>query len=321
VLRNLLAAYADNLTTAEAIQRVFGVSEAEFEQRYVEYLKRLVAGMPGLKRPATERFADLLQRQRHKPEDADLAARVAYGYLRRGANEEARHLAERALKRHPKHPLASYVVARLWVLAEQPQQAIDLLGACLDRKDPEPRALNLLAGLKLKAGEFAEAAELYRLGRQHDPYNVGWDRALARVYLRSADNEKLAEVLARLAQADPDDLASRKKLAQIALEGEDFEAAAHWANQALRIDVTDSGIHRLFAEALVGRHNYAKAIEHYEAAIQLDPEALDQRFALAEAYLKAGKSREARRVLEELLRLDPDHLEAGTEELEEKEQM
>ena len=322
ILRELLSAYAENLSTGEAVKRVFGVSLDEFEQGYVEYLKKTTAGLSGLDPPRSESFADLLKLRGERPDDADLSARVAYGYLRRGADEEALDAAEGALELHPKHQLATYVLARICVETDRTQEAVELLEACLDRRAPEPRTLNLLAALKLKAEDFAEAAQLYQLGAKHDPLNLKWHRALARVYLGWEDDKRLAEVLAQLAWADPDDLPIRKKLAQIALAKQDFAAAADWANRALEIDVTDGEVHRLFAEAELGRHNYSEAIEELQTAVQLDPEDSRTRLALAKAHLKVGKPGEARRVLENLLQTDPDHTGAAAllEELEENDE-
>ncbi|MHC4399289.1 MAG: tetratricopeptide repeat protein, partial [Planctomycetota bacterium] len=322
VLRRLLAAYADNLTTEKAIPKVFGLSEEQFERGYREYLEQVVAGLSGPEPEESRTFAELLEARREKPDDADLAAQVAYGYLRREANEEALQVAEEADKLHPKHQLAAYVRARLHVEAGQTEEAVELLEACLDRNAPDFRVLNLLAGLKLKAEEYDEAAQWYGLGAQADRHNVKWDRALARVYLKQGDDEKLAEVLARIARTDPDDLVVRKKLTQLALAEGDFAAAARWANQALEIDVQDAEIHRAFAEAMAAEHNYTEAIEAFETAIELEPTGPDQRLALARTFLDAGKPRSAREVLKELLRLDPDHLEAGTllEEIEEKDE-
>lgn len=322
VLRKLLAAYADNLTTSEAIPRVFGVSEAEFERGYREYVNQIVTGLVASSGPPPQSFAELLRAHRENPDDPDLCAWVAYGYLGRGALEEALDAADRALKHDPKHQLATYVVARLQAQAGRTEQAIALLEACLDREAPEPRALNLLAGLKLKAKKTTEAAQLYQLGAEHDLYNLRWLNALARVYLMSGDDERLAEILARLADADPDDLATRKKLAELALARRHFAVAADWANRALEIDVTDAEIHRVFAEALAGRHNFGEAIREFRAAIELGDESPPLQMGLARAYLEAGQPAEARQVLAELLRLEPNHPEAGAllEQLEEKDE-
>jgi len=311
VLRALLAAYADNLTTSEAIPRVFGLSEAEFERGYREYVDQIVAKRATSGGAPPQSFAALLRAHRENPDDPDLCARAAYGYLGRGALAEALDAADHALEHDPQHQLATYVVARLQAQAGRTEQAIALLEACLDREAPEPRALNLLAGLKLKSNEIAEAAQLYQLGAEHDRYNSRWLKALARVYLMSGDDDRLAEILVRLADLDPDDLATRKKLAELALAREDFAAAAEWANRALEIDVTDAEIHRVFAEALAGRHNFREAIWEYGAAIELGDESSPLRLGLARAYLGDGRPAEARQVLAELLRRDPNHSEAG----------
>jgi len=310
VLKELLSAYAENLTTSEAIRRVLGVSCEEFERGYREYLKKTVADLSGMEPPRSESFADLLKAYGDQSDDADLSARVAYGYLRRGVSEEALEAADRALKIDSEHQLAGYVLARLSLQAGRTAEAIEVLEACLDRGAPEPRTLNLLAGLKLKAEKFSEAAQLYRLGADHDPHNLSWYKALARVYLRSEETERLAEVLTRLAKSDPADVASRRKLAQITLSAKDFSRAADWANQGLEIDVTDAELHRLFAEAMVGRHNYGGAIEEYRAVIELDPEDPHPKLSLAWAYVEVGEPGEARRLLERLIRDHPDFSDA-----------
>jgi tetratricopeptide (TPR) repeat protein len=322
VLKDLLAAYAENLTTSQAVRQVLGISRGEFELGYRDYLGKTVSGLSGMELPRPESFADLLAAHREKPDDADLAARVALAYLRRGAADEALEAAHAASELDPKHQLAAYVLARLTLQAGRTQKALELLEACLDREIPEPRALNLLAGLKLKAEKFTEASQLYLLGAQRDPHNLRWHKALARVYLISNQTDRLTEVLTRLAESDPADLPSRKKLAQIALDGNDFAQAADWANRGLEIDVTDAELHRLFAEALLGRHNYLGAIDEYRALIKLEPDNPDAQLGLARAYAEAGQPGEARRLLHDLIRDFPDLAEARAllEKLAEKDE-
>ncbi|NQT15911.1 MAG: tetratricopeptide repeat protein, partial [Planctomycetes bacterium] len=137
VLKELLAAYGENLTTSQAIRRVLGVSREEFERGYGEYLKKTVAELSGMESPRSESFADLLEAYADQPQDADLSARVAYGYLRRGALEEALDAADRALKLDRKHQLAGYVLARLSLQAGKTQEAVELLETSLDRDAPE----------------------------------------------------------------------------------------------------------------------------------------------------------------------------------------
>lgn len=308
VVRRLLAAYAANLTTPQAIEQAMGVSQQKFERGYRRFVERLVAEMASLAESAEEEdIAVLRARQQAAPDNADLAARLARAYVRRKADAEASRLALLAVKLKPRHPLATYVLARLRLNAGDPGAAIEMLADCLDEEHPQRNALNLLAGLQLKAERYDEAARLYALGQKHDPYNLKWSRALARVYMASGNDERLSAVLAKLARADPDDLTVRKKLAKLALARKDFEAAVDWCRQALYIDVKDADAHRTLGEALVARNDLAEAIDHYEKAIEFDPKEPQQRFALADAYLQTGQPEKARRTLERLLRLVPDY--------------
>ena len=306
VLVELLAAYTENLSTPEALGRVFGSSAQEFQQGYVTYLKEVVAGLAGLEDVEEDRsVAELSVAYRRRPEDVDVTARLAVAYLRRGADEEALEWAARALELDARHQLASYVLGRLHIRAGRPDRAVKVLEDSLNRECPVPRLLNLLAGLKLKAEEYGEAAELYRLGASCYPDNLQWTRALARVYLLWGKDRELALVLERIAKADPDDLATRKKLIDISVARGDYLSAMEWVNQALRVDVNDAEVHRAFAEAALGSHNQGLAAAELEVAVELDPEQPSWRMTLAETYVRLGMAKEARRVLWALLALDP----------------
>jgi len=307
VLQKLAAAYAENLSTPEAIQRACGVSQADFERGYREFVKQTAAGIQGSEPARKADFAERLKAYREHPEDLQIAAELAYASFRRGTDDEARQLAEAVLKRQPKHPLATYVLARLHTRDGQTQKAIDLLQQALDLKRPDLRSLNLLAGLKLSAKRHAEATELFRLGAKLDPHNLGWDRSLAKVYEATKDEAALWAVLVRIGQSDPDDFAVRKSLAQMALARKDYAAAAHWSNRALEIHVTDPEVHHTFAVALAESNNFPQAIEEFETAIDLGPKAAGPRLQLAETYLKADRPQDARRVAESLQRMEPDH--------------
>ncbi|HEY2882942.1 MAG TPA: tetratricopeptide repeat protein, partial [Pirellulales bacterium] len=102
-LAKMLAAYADNLPTRDALSRAFSVSQEEFEHGYQEYLKKLVAGLP--KKPAEEPtdLAELEAAHRKQPADQNLAARLALVYLRQDSAFQARSLAEEVLKQDPKN--------------------------------------------------------------------------------------------------------------------------------------------------------------------------------------------------------------------------
>ena len=66
-LRKMLAAYAEGSPPPTPIRRVFGVSEEEFEQGYVEFLKQQTAELSTLKYPPKDELSKLLKEQRENP--------------------------------------------------------------------------------------------------------------------------------------------------------------------------------------------------------------------------------------------------------------
>lgn len=303
----MLTAYADNLTTRDALMRSFQVKQEDFEKGYLDFVKEIVAGLSVQAKPAEMTQAELQRAQEADPENPDLQARLAAALLARKDFPAARKLAQKAVKTEPKHQLANFVLANIHLVVGDDDLALKLLEDCLDRKKPDEKVLSLLANMKFKEKKYEEAAELYELASKNEPLNSAWTKGLARIYLTTKDNAKLTPVLTKLATLDADDRAIRKKLAQLALADEDFVAAARWANQSLQIDVMDADGHRMLAEALMGRQDYPRAVEEYEASVQLDPKQTAALFGLAEAAVKLKRTDKARKALEKLIDLEADY--------------
>jgi predicted Zn-dependent protease len=315
-IAKMLAAYADNLNTRAAIRRALGVDQEQFERGYVEYLRKIAAGLEGLAPRTEPKLANLETAQKAQPDDPDIAARFALALFHKDEAVRARAIAEGVLIKHPKHQLATYVVARLVLTAGEQDRAIAMLEKCLDREAPQENVLALLARLKSDSDEPAAAEELYRLGAKKFPQDVQWLQALARLYLKSNEDKKLFDVLARLADRDADDLPMRKKLAQLALRAKNFAAAAHWATQALYIDVKDVETHRMLGEALVGEKKFPEAVAEYEAAVRLEPTARGLQLALADACFRASRKDRARELVRAILKDDAAF--PGAKELQEQ---
>ena len=309
-LSKMLSAYADNLSTAEALRRSFNVEQPEFEKGYREHLEKVVAGLRPGKKAAAEKpqtFAQLQKALAADPENADKQAALAQGHLDRKAYPEARKLAEGVLAKQPKHQLANYVKARVHMVVGENKEALALLEAALDPADPQENLLGLLAGLRLKAEDYAQAARLYELGQKNSPSDLKWTKSLAAVYLKSMNQQKLAEQLAKLADEDGDDLTVRRKLTELAIAAKDYPATARWATEALQIDVLDAALHRMLAEALIGQGKPADAAFEYETAVELIPDSGSLRYALADAYLQAKDTERAKAALKTLLEKEPDY--------------
>jgi Flp pilus assembly protein TadD len=311
-IAKMLAAYADNLTTPDALQRAFDTSQPDFEQGYQAFVGKLVAGLV-IAGGGEMSLVELQKALAKNPQDPELLAKSARARLNRRNYPQARQLADAALAIDSKNQLAHYVRARLHLVVGENQEALARLEQSLDRDQPQENLVALLAGLKLRSEDFAAAAELYELGAKADPKNAKWLKSLAAVYLKSGDDKKLAVVLANLAEADPDDLPVRKKLAQLAVGASDWPAVERWTLEGLHIQVMDADLHTWRALALAGRGDAAEAANEYDVAVQLKPDDTGLRLALARAFIKSEQPAKAKAALEELLKGNPDH--AGAKDM------
>ena len=243
-LAKMLRAYADNLTTPDAVKRCFQVSVQEFEQGYAAYVQAIVDTLPATFGEPTRTLQELEAALQQQPDEPALLAEMALALLLRGDTPRARQRALQAQERQKNQPLAAYVMARIYLSIGDLETAKEKLRQGFDEESPHPRVLSLLAAISLKNKDFANAERLYKIGADKYPHDDNWLKSLARVYL-TAGGEELSEVLAELAMRDSDDVTMRKKLAQLALADKDFAAAAEWSIQALRIDVMDSDAYEM----------------------------------------------------------------------------
>ena len=136
----MLKAYADNLTTREALLRSFKVKQEDFEKGYLEFVKEIVAGLSVQTKPAEMSQAALQRAHDADPDNPDLQAQLAAALLTRKDYPAARKLAQKAVKTNPKHPLANYVLANIHLVVGDDEEALKLLEDCLDRKAPDEKS-------------------------------------------------------------------------------------------------------------------------------------------------------------------------------------
>lgn len=310
-LAKLLAAYSQNLATPSAIEHAFGIPKDDFEKGYREYVAGVVAESGSTSSSRSEKTLSELQAELKKDaKNPDLLSELAKAELNRRRYAAARKHADQALDAKPRHQLATYVKARVLMVAGDDDAALKLLEQALDEKSPQPNLLALLAAFRFKNEKYVEAIHLYELGLKNDPNNVNWLKSIARVHLSAGNDAKLADVLVKLAAQDPDDFAIRKKLAELRLAAKDYLEAVRWAREAIQIDVNDLAVHKHLAEALVASDQPAAAAEEFKVAVELAPTELALRLELARAQVAAKQPDEARRTLAELLNIEPEFPDA-----------
>jgi tetratricopeptide (TPR) repeat protein len=311
-LIKMLAAYRRGLTTDRAIAASFQVDKPDFEKGYLSFLDdELKTIRTRVSEEAPIKFSQLERQLGQNPDDPDLNARMAYEQFARRDYKEARPFADKALAKKPHHPLASFVKARLLVTIGDEDAALEILEPALDPTRPNERVIDLLAELKMKAGQLDEAEKLYELARKDDPFHNKWIAGLARVHLRQKNTAKFLVDMAMIAANDADSFIVRKELAERHLAAGDAAAAEKWAGECLHIDVYEPTAHVLLADARSALGKFAPAVEEYQTALELKPKKPnDLKVKLASAQLSLGRRDQARATLESVLKGDPEHPEA-----------
>lgn len=178
-LRDWLAAYRDGLTTGESIRRGFGMSLERFEEGYTDYLKKIAAAMAGIEPKSQEAFPDLLQALREAPADANVGAKVAEGYLRRGAYPEA-------------------------LAAKDYQAAGDWANQALKIDVSNAGVHCAFAESLLRRHNYRQAIEEFEAAVELAPHELQPRFALADACLQDGDARKARQVLVDLLRIAPD---------------------------------------------------------------------------------------------------------------------
>ncbi|MGZ0168367.1 MAG: tetratricopeptide repeat protein [Planctomycetales bacterium] len=277
----MLDLYRKNVRTNDAIPQVFDMTAEEFDKGYREFLNRIVEDeLGGSITVAPKSIADLEKEFNAAPNDPSTMAAFADALFKAKRRRQARELAEQALEKNPREPLAAVVLAELELLARELDDAAAFLEAAFDEEEPNAHVLGLLAKLRLMQGQPAEAAKLYELGRtkfkidqSYLPQSGEWLKGLAAAYIQLGEDDKLKSVLEAIANLDGDNPTVRQKLAQLADDKGDVAEAGRWAKEALQIDVTDPETHRILARLHDQEGRSDKAVREREIAEQLEAES------------------------------------------------
>ncbi|MGZ0163732.1 MAG: tetratricopeptide repeat protein [Planctomycetales bacterium] len=280
-ISEMLDLYRKNVRTNDAIPQVFDKTAEEFDEGYREFLKRIVEEeLGGSAIEASKSIADLEKEFNADPENAATMAAFADALFKVKRRRQARELAEQALEKNPREPLAAVVLAELELLARDVDEAVAFLEAAFDEQEPNARVLGLLAKLRLLQAQPEEAARLYELGRtkfkidqSYLPQSGEWLKGLAAAYIQLGEDDKLKNVLESIANLDGDNPVVRRKLAQLADDKGNVVEAGRWAKEALQIDVTDPETHRILAKLHDHEGRTEKAAREREIAEMLEAES------------------------------------------------
>lgn len=255
----MLAAFQDGLDTGAALEKTCNVKKEAFEKGYRAFLGEKVKNLPA--RPVQKEMTIKQMREALKknPDNADIAAQVAEWNYFKASKKDAKDLAEKVLRKMPRHPTAGYIKALTLIDEKRHEDALALLDELANDDLKETKPLKLLAKMQMEAKQDNQAIRTCERARKIDPHDPAWIITLGKLYSKTGQKDKLLGIFEEVARVDPDDITPRRTLAKHYLDLGKHAEAERYARMGLEIDVLDRECQRVILEALAGLNRQAEA--------------------------------------------------------------
>ena len=343
-LLELLDAYAAGNDTLGAIPLVFGLSCADFDQRFLSYVDRRYARYAWRPLPRPEDRQALEHRVALQPFDVAARGALARVLSLHGKDADAEAQAGITLR------MAEAQLPGLFLL-EGPEvgtaalrqtaalragagDALLALGIAAARRGRSGRAVRLLRrALRVGTRDPVQAHDLcgqiyrarknwpaaireFEAARRLSPPRADQSRVLMALYKELGDEEREIAELREIVARDSDDAPSRVRLAKWAQAKGQWGLVVSALDDIAMIDPFLSEPHVLLGEglrrtALGDAKLLARALLEFEVALELKVEyAAAAHFGAADCLRQLGRIKEAREQLALALADDPEHAEA-----------
>ena len=284
------------------------------------------------------------------PNDAEASFLTgeASGHL--GNLREAAQMFQTAIQSNPKHLRARAQLAKIYVYAGAPDQAMETLepgfaiapndadlltargsarlklgdkpGARTDAENAvriapgNEDAVALLALIYNEAGESRQAIDLVSNALRTPGASPNLRLVLMQLYLAANQHPQAVQELERVIAAEPASLAHRYQLAQVLLLDKNIDAAEAALRAAVAQVPDSAGAKLVLANFVAQYRSYDVAAAELGRISAASPADYQLRLALAQFYTDHGKSAEAEAVYRQIIKNDgtgPDGLTARTQ--------
>ncbi len=193
---------------------------------------------------------------------------------------EAKQVGERLVRAFPNRADAHEVVARLYFMLGETEQATAAWKKCLELDPKYAYAYHGLGSAAAKRGELEEAARWYRRALEANPSLPDTQIELARTLIDLNKLQEAIELLEKNVAIDPRPYRGRVLLGMAYMQLQDYQ----------------------------------KAKENYEAAIAAHPKHANAHFGLATACARLGEEELSREYMEKFQKLRAEEREIGAQE-------
>lgn len=267
----LVAAYAEDLTTAQAVQAALGISAEELDRRLLAYIDNDLAGRAALAPRYNERGKEAL-RERVLAGDQEALVPLARAYHDLGQTVDRDAALQRALDELGPLPALRRLQARRALQAGDRVTAVEHLEAWEAAGELDHDGLVLMAQLALDWGERERALDLLRRARELFPGDVGPQSANALLFQLldpEDDRPEWLAVVTTLADRSEAALQPRRILVEEALDQGDRQELLRRQREIVSIEPYAAGPRLQLAEWLVEEGLEDQARTQWELVLAL----------------------------------------------------
>jgi tetratricopeptide (TPR) repeat protein len=332
---SVLAASVTLLSLSLVLASLSGCGGAESRRAsHIARGKEYLAG--GRLEKARVEFANALQ---IKPADAEARYLSGYAAERLGDPRGAAALYQAAVDADPGLVQARVHLGRLYLLADLPQKALELIAPALRDEHPDPDLLTVRAAararLKDDDGALADAqrsvqlaptneeavlvlAELYRLSDQSPraarlletalqqiPQSMPLHQVAARLYIASGNAQLAEHHLAQVVQLHPGELAPRVELAHFYIRMKRVDAADQTLQAAMAASPHSDEAKLTYASFVAAYQPRSRAQQVLRQLIAQASDNLDLQLGLAAMQQSSGATAEALATYRSIVARDP----------------
>jgi tetratricopeptide (TPR) repeat protein len=302
-LRALVAAYADDLSTDQAVRRALGVAPEVLDRAVRDHVDQVVAARASVRPRYNEGGKELL-RARALSGDDDALYELAMAYLDLGRTVDMDATLQRVIAREGESPRVARLLAERDLSLGRTGSALPRLETWAAGDDDEVDAdgLVLLASLLVREGERERAIDVLQRARGLFPSDTSHGSALAMlVELVDPDLDPVGhqELMEAVVARDETSLAPREHLLELADEAGDAERGLALSAQILDIEPYEPSYRMDHAARLVDAGRWDEAAAQWRLVLGMrgdqlqvsSPEDLVRMQEEATAALTAGPIR------------------------------
>ncbi len=300
-----LHCFKDGLTESQALQATFGRTPDTFNQDFLEWAGKQIAGW-GIPTDPLPSAGDAKTALDAHPDDPKLMFQLASAEIGAGkVADDTVALLRHALEKDPKYSAARELLGFVLHHQKKDAEARQMFEQVVQEDPHRPVTLRTLGQMAMETENFDEAEKWFLQLQQVRPLESTSYENLAGIYLIQHKYGPAIAQLTELQRHEQKDERIPRKLAELYRQNQQLDDAAQMAYKSIRINPYNPINHNLMGQILLQQNQPGKAIEYFKYATDL-ADGVPQFWAgLADAQGQSGDTKDAEESAKKAVELDP----------------